>query len=562
MLLEELAMESNKNTMQVKLPPFLRQGEETLVSGKNSIVLIGANGSGKTRMSIWIEFNNSNFNVHRISAQKSLNMPVLTRPSEMSSSMEVFMYGGSNNNKIWLKREGKNSYRWGGNPSVHLLNDFAQLMEVLVTEDYEKSLEYRKEHKAGNVEFENITKLENIKEIWQNIISNKILETHAGKIEVSNRDLGKEFFNGAEMSDGERAIFYFVGEVLCVPKNSLVIIDEPENHLHKSILVRLWNEIESIRSDCTFIYITHSLDFAVSRNNSQIIWVKNMPKKDVWEYELLSEDDSRLDAVKLEILGNRQNVLLVEGTQQKSIDRRLYSAIFKDYNVIPVENCNRVIVYTKACKNLGKLHYCKVKGIVDRDRRSETDIKKLSQDNIFCPEVAEIENLFLLPEIIEVVAEKQDKLKCYDEILKSVQEKTFDFLNKNIDSQALLFVQQNVQNQINRFVGKREDDLAVYKKNIAEIQKIDIDGLHAEMKFNLQKIIDEKNFHEALKFINAKCLLSETKLSNNFGWTKPYYVDYVIGLLSGTDVSEKLCDIFRKYVNIEKNLEVSNNGTD
>ena len=39
------------------------------------------------------------------------------------------------------------------------------------------------------------------------------------------------------MSDGERAIFYFIGEVLCAKENSLIIIDEPENHLHKSILV-------------------------------------------------------------------------------------------------------------------------------------------------------------------------------------------------------------------------------------------------------------------------------------------------------------------------------------
>lgn len=250
------------------------------------------------------------------------------------------------------------------------------------------------------------------------------------------------------------------------------------------------------------------------------------------------------------------------GTPQKSIDKRLYSAIFKDYNVIPVESCDRVITCTKACKNLGKLHYCEVKGIVDRDRRSDSEIKKLNSDNIFCPEVAEIENLFLLPEIIEVVAEKQDKSESYDEILKSVQEMTFDFLQKKIDSQALLFVQQNVQNQINCLVGKKEHDLDDYKKNVAEIQNVDIDGLHAKIKSDLQKIIDDRNFCKALKVINEKGLLPATNLSNNFGWTKQYYVDYVIGLLSGTDVSERLGKIFRKYVNIDKNLEVSNEGTD
>ena len=553
-------MELNKNTMKVKLPPFAGQGQETFVSGKNSIVLIGANGSGKTRMSVWIEFNNqNNCKIHRIPAQKSLNMPVRTNTSEMKSSQNNFWFGTENlsGEDNWLKM----NHRYHNKPSVSLIDDFSKLMVVLFTDAFQKMWE---EHEKNFTEITKVSKnikLDRVKDIWENVINNKILKISAGKVEAFNKDSANMVFNGSEMSDGEREIFYFIGTTLCVPSDSLVIVDEPENHLHKSILIRLWNAIEAERPDCTFLYVTHSLDFAVSRNNSQIIWVKNMPKRDVWEYELLSEDDPRIDAVKMEILGNRQNVLLVEGTQQKSIDRRLYSAIFKDYNVIPVESCDRVIAYTRACQNLSEFHYCEVKGIVDRDRRSETDIEKLNRDNIFCPEVSEIENLFLLPEVIKVVAEKQDKLKFYDEILKSVQERTFDFLSKKIDSQTLLFVQQNVQNQINCLVGKKENDLETYEKNVAEIQNIDIKGLHAKIKSDLQKIIDDRNFCETLKIINDKGLLPSTNLSNTFGWKKDYYIDYVIGLLNGTDVSEKLCDIFSKYVNIDKNLEVSNNVT-
>lgn len=561
MLLEELAMESNKSTMQVKLPPLLGQGQANLISDKNSIVLIGANGSGKTRMSVWIEFNNkNNCKIHRIPAQKSLNMPVKTNTSDRQSCQNNFWFGteGLSGDEDLRKM----NYRYHNNPSVSLIDDFSKLMVVLFTDAFQQTWEEHEKNLMGITKVSKKIKLDRVKDIWENVINNKTLKISAGKVEVFNKNSANMVFNGSEMSDGEREIFYFIGTTLCVQPDSLVIVDEPENHLHKSILIRLWNEIESARPDCTFLYITHSLDFAVSRNNSQIVWVKDMPEKDIWEYELLSEGDPRIDAVKLEILGNRQNVLLVEGTQQKSIDKRLYSAIFKDYNVIPIENCERVIAYTKACQNLSKLHYCKVKGIVDRDRRSESAIEKLNRDNIFCPEVSEIENLFLLPEIIKIVAEKQDKSHCYDEILKSVQEKTFEFLDKKIDGQALLFVQQNVQNQINRLLGEKENDLDIYKKSIAEIQNIDIDGLHAKIKSDLQKIIDDRNFCEALKVINEKGLLPATNLSNKFGWKKDYYIDYVINLLSGTDVSEKLCDIFRKYVNIEKNLEVSNNGTD
>ena len=43
------------------------------------------------------------------------------------------------------------------------------------------------------------------------------------------------------------------------------------------------------------------------------------------------------------------------------------------------------------------LHYKTIKGIVDRDRRTEGEINSLLQDKIYVPSVAEIENLFLIP---------------------------------------------------------------------------------------------------------------------------------------------------------------------
>ena len=37
------------------------------------------------------------------------------------------------------------------------------------------------------------------------------------------------------MSGGERSVLYLVAQVLCVPKAKILIIDEPEIHLHRSI---------------------------------------------------------------------------------------------------------------------------------------------------------------------------------------------------------------------------------------------------------------------------------------------------------------------------------------
>ena len=533
-------------SIKLKLPDI--DGNPTVVERKTSVILVGANGSGKTRMSVWIEENNRQLSIHRISAQKSLNMPAFTRSSDLETSQAQFLYGSANSDKNWSKR----NYRWGNAPVLHLLNDFSQLMEVLVTEHYEKAIKYRDEHMSGNTSFKNTTYLDKIKNIWEYVITNKMLNIAAGKIEVSNKNSLEEKFNGAEMSDGEREVFYFIGEALCVPANSVIIIDEPENHLHKAILIRLWNAIEAARPDCMFIYITHDLDFAVSRNNSQIIWVKDMPKQNEWEYKLLSKDDFPLDELSLEIRGSRQDVLLVEG-KEKSIDKRLYPLIFTEYNVISVESCDRVISYTKAFNQLNEMHYCKVRGIIDRDRRSDEEIGKLNQSGIFCPEVAEIENLFLLPEVIKIVGEDRHfDSEEIEKILAGVKQKTIEFLAKNIDAQALLFTRQKVHNNINIAINKKFSTIDDYKATVDSIPQLaDVGSIYEQIKAALQKIIDDKNYLVALKFINHKGLLNGTGLPAELGWKEDAYIDNVIRLLTVDGVSEKLVAIFKQYIKIQ-----------
>ena len=131
----------------------------------------------------------------------------------------------------------------------------------------------------------------------------------------------------------------------------------------------------------------------------------------------------------LEILGNRQKILLVEGTPDKSTDRKLYSKIFEDYNIIPLEGCGTVIQTTKAYNRMREIHYKEVKGIIDRDRKAEEEINSLRTYDIFVSKVAEIENLFLLPEVIRIVARKQN-IENVEEIVSAKKEKTIGFLKK------------------------------------------------------------------------------------------------------------------------------------
>lgn len=536
-------------TMKIRLPNL--NGDETYIENKQSIILIGANGAGKTRMSVWIDENNKDINIHRISAQKSLNMPKLVSPTELSTAEEQFIYGTSDQNKEWLRDAGKKRNRWGNNPEIHMLNDFSALMIYLMTENYEKSIEYREKHKEGNSQFDNETKLEKIKKIWERVITHRKLQICAGKIEVMCVTGNTDRYNGSEMSDGERAIFHYIAEAVCAKNHSLIIVDEPENHLHKSILVRLWDAIEAARPDCVFLYITHNLDFASTRINTQIIWVKNMEEDSVWEYELL-EEDSFSDDLLLEILGNRQKILLVEGTPDKSTDRKLYSNIFEEYNIIPLEGCGTVIQTAKAYNRMQDFHYKEVKAIVDRDRRTEEEIIALYNYNIFVPKVAEIENLFLLPEVIRIVARKQN-VENVEELISITQEKTIDFLKENLNEQALLFTRQKCQNTINKISNKSARSILEYVEHLNSISlETRAEEVYDKVFNELQKIVDEKDYLGALRVINNKGLLPYTNLPNSFGWKKQYYIDYVLRLLNISDeCSEELCNIFKEYVPLQ-----------
>lgn len=127
--------------MRIKIPNL--DGKEKCIENKSSIVLIGANGSGKTRMSVWIDDNNPEINIHRISAQKSLNLPQMVSPTEIQAAEEEFLYGTTNDNKSWLRRQGKRNSRWGNAPETYFLDDYQKTNEIF------NDRKLRKEHRIS-----------------------------------------------------------------------------------------------------------------------------------------------------------------------------------------------------------------------------------------------------------------------------------------------------------------------------------------------------------------------------------------------------------------------------
>lgn len=204
-----------------------------------------------------------------------------------------------------------------------------------------------------------------------------------------------------------------------------------------------------------------------------------------------------------------------------------------------MDNCDLVIQFTKAYRKLTHLHNNEVKGLIDRDRRSQQELDSLKEDGIYVPLVAEIENLFLLEAVIKLLAEDRHKNQTQiDEIVTKTKERVFLFLEKELENQVVLFLSQERQNQVNTILSKKAKTLEESKEQLAQISQIDLDTPYQKINDVLKQIIQEKECEKALEIINNKGLLPDSGLTNVLDGKKTTILMPFLALLRRTQKKE------------------------
>ncbi|WP_208866390.1 hypothetical protein [Paraburkholderia lacunae] len=95
---------------------------------EQSIVLVGANGSGKTRLGTWLDlYSPQRMTTFRISAQKSLVMPDNSVIISTSRAESDLLYGYSDIEEVQQETH-KMVTRWGGKGAIYPLADFGKLL--------------------------------------------------------------------------------------------------------------------------------------------------------------------------------------------------------------------------------------------------------------------------------------------------------------------------------------------------------------------------------------------------------------------------------------------------
>lgn len=482
------------------------------VNPGSSIVIVGANGGGKTRLAVHIE-NVLQLNAHRISAHRALALnPSVAKISERQalSGLRTGYVESENINH-------RSGSRWNGKMAIQLLNDYDFLVQALFADQSNKSLETHKKVRAGQRGPADPTKFERLQAIWSQLLPHRQLIISGDDIEVSTPGLDGKY-PAADMSDGERAIFYLIGQTLAAANSSLLVIDEPELHIHRSIMSKLWDELEAARSDCAFIFITHDLEFASARVAQKFV-IRDYKPTPHWAIESVPEDTGFDENLTTLILGSRRPILFVEG-QQSSLDGAIYRCCFPEWTVIPRGSCENVIHAVVTMRHNESLTRVTCSGIVDADDYDAGDTAYLNSLGVQVLSVSEIENFILLPSISQVIAESeglagQELVNC----LEALKTDIFNTLQSTAAIETV--VARYCRRRIDRTLKKIDlsnassvDDIAAeYAQKTAAL---DIPVLANKVRDRIQTAIKNSDLPELLAIYDNKGLmaLAAKKLKN------------------------------------------------
>lgn len=225
---------------------------------------------------------------------------------------------------------------------------------------------------------------------------------------MASKDGGPEY-SAAELSDGERNALLIAGNVLTAPPGTLVIIDEPERHLHRSIIAPLLSQLFERRADCGFVISTHDHDLPLEVVGARTLLIRscsfNGNTVQGWEADELPSDSLIDDILKRDLLGARRKILFVEGTES-SLDKPLYSLIFPMVSVIPKGNC-REVEYSVIGSRAGEgFHWLRAFGIADGDGFDADQIEAKRKNGIYVLPFYSVEAIYFHPVIIEFIAKR------------------------------------------------------------------------------------------------------------------------------------------------------------
>jgi ABC-type lipoprotein export system ATPase subunit len=380
------------------LPLAARRGQAT--------VIVGANGSGKSALGYWLQRNADTTPVHRLIAHRKLWFPH-AGPSITSAERHASR---------------QNMASWNVQAESRYVDHADSVRSNIVLFDLLSMVNYRNAmvaelHDAGvssadideKVDPSPLARLNAILEHAGLAIRLELTATSTFDAVKSSRS---ERYPISHMSDGEKSAVLLAAEILAADKDSVLVIDEPERHLHRAISAALIESVIASRPDCHFVILTHDLDLASQLDPtisvlyllSDCTW--SGPHATGWRLDQVHLNDDLPDQARKAILGGRRQILFVEGDYE-SLDSKLYGILFPGWTLVASGSCEQVIRSVDGLAANSSLHWVEPRGIVDNDGRSASERLALAAKGILVLPVSEVESLYYCNEILDTLARQQ-----------------------------------------------------------------------------------------------------------------------------------------------------------
>ena len=496
--------------------PVIYSDDRKSLEGTSPIVILGPNGSGKTRYGLKIAVWNNSENIaalRNIALGKNVPMQAL---DQASSQLEQ-------------QKNQHKSQPW------NIASEINNLFSKLMAEDSDSATRFRDSYLTvgGTPE---TTKLMVLRECWHDLFPGRTLHFggYTPKVlsEYSHENGPSEYF-AQTMSDGERVALYLAGRVLDA-KAGIILIDEPEVHFHSRLAIQFWDKLESIRSDCRFVYITHDLTFAMSRDTQDYFIVRagSIPEL-VNVGEGIPHDVTQeiLSAASLSLFADR--LVFCEGTES-SYDQKLFRAFFnrrKD-SVIPVGSCKEVVKCTTVFRNQAILSGVSAIGIVDRDYWPDEYLNSMP-DGIEVLQVHEIESLYCKEGIFKEIAmhlgnSETRAAELYSNFLTVARLKFKDgLLYKQISERFRLRCRAQIDRTLSSLnVEGNESEVKTNHCSATSQENWNIspDKIFDEEKDTVIRALSGSS-DEFIRVLPGKTYISD--LANQLGFTKVAYADLI-----------------------------------
>ncbi len=215
---------------KITIPGFGESDEET------PIVILGPNGSGKTQLAQKIAQSNQ---VSAISAQ---------RRTWVDDSLPV-QEEQQLRNQVRSQQDRWRQNSWQPTEEINfILSTLIQDHANLLTKRNEEAID-------SSIPLEPVkdTKLILLQGLWNRLFKKRKLEIGGffPKVKRLEADSPAQAYQLREMSDGERTVLYMTAGVMTA-EQPVILVDEPELHMHSRLSVQFWDEAERLRPDCRF----------------------------------------------------------------------------------------------------------------------------------------------------------------------------------------------------------------------------------------------------------------------------------------------------------------------